>query len=464
MADKLWSGRFSGKSHPAAEAFTESVSFDKRLALYDIVGSMAHARMLAKCGVITQDEADRILGGLETLLGKVRGGTFEFRPDLEDVHANVEVALADLIGPVAGKLHTARSRNDQVSLDLRLYLRDVIDDVRARMRSLQTALADLADRYIDSVMPGMTHLQHAQPVSFAHHMLAYFWMFERDHGRMRDARRRTNSMPLGACALAGTSFPIDPERVAKELGFDTVAENSIDAVSDRDFAIEFCAAAAIAMMHVSRLAEEIVLWSSSEFGFVTVDETFATGSSIMPQKRNPDVAELARGKTGRVYGALMALLTIMKGLPLAYDRDMQEDKPPVFDAADTLLATLDVVDKMMKSVTVHTDRLAEATAVGALCATDLADYLVRKGVPFRDAHRCVAGLVKSAIEQARELNELTIDELRAAHEMFDTDALECLSPATAMRLRTSPGGTAPAAVRRQLQRAREILVSEGSES
>jgi len=461
MVDKLWSGRFAERSHPAAEAFTESVSFDYRLAPYDIAGSIVHARMLAECGIIESDEAERIVGGLEKLLGDVQAGTFEFRADLEDVHTNIEVALTELIGPVAGKLHTARSRNDQVALDLRMYLRDVIDDVRSGIRSLQSTLADLAEKHTETIMPGMTHLQHAQPVSLAHHMLAYFWMFERDAGRMADARRRVNSMPLGAAALAGTSFPIDRDFVARELGFDSVAENSIDAVSDRDFAIEFCSAAAIVMMHISRLAEEIVLWSSAEFGFVTVDETFATGSSIMPQKRNPDVAELARGKTGRVYGALVALLTLMKGLPLAYNRDMQEDKPPLFDAADTLLATLNITDKMMASVTVHTDRLAESTAVGAVCATDLADYLVRKGVPFRDAHRCVAALVKTGLETGRELNQLTIEGLREAHELFDDDALDCLSAESALHLRTSHGGTAPDTVRAQLECARKVLDAGG---
>jgi len=457
MAEKLWSGRFSRPSHPSAEAYTESVSFDCRLAIYDIVGSIAHAKMLGKCKIISREDAGKIVDGLETLMERVGAGAFEFTADLEDVHTNIEVALTELIGPVAGKLHTARSRNDQVSLDLRMYVRDAIDGVLGATRSLQATLTDLAERYIETVMPGMTHMQHAQPVSFAHHVMAYFWMLERDVARMDDTRRRVNSMPLGAGALAGTTFPIDRNFVAKELGFDSVAENSIDAVSDRDFAIEFCSAASIAMMHVSRLAEEIVLWSSPEFGFVTVDETFATGSSIMPQKRNPDVAELARGRTGRVYGALVALLTVMKGLPLAYDRDMQEDKLPVFEAADTLLATLDVVDRMMKSVTVHTERLAEAAADGALCATDLADYLVLEGVPFRDAHHCVAQLVKSAGEKGHRLSELNVDELRQANELFDEDALECLSLEGALRRRTSQGGTAPDAVREQIDCARKKL-------
>jgi len=460
MAEKLWSGRFGDRRDPAAESFTESVSFDARLAPYDILGSIAHARMLGRCNIVPSADAEQIVAGLDQLLDQVRAGTFEFRTDLEDVHTNIETALTELVGPVAGKLHTARSRNDQVALDLRMYVRDVIDDVCRAVRAVQRALAELADRHTETLMPGMTHLQHAQPVSFAHHMLAYFWMFDRDVGRMRDARRRVNSMPLGAGALAGTSFPVDRRFVADELGFDTVAENSMDAVSDRDFAIEFSAAAAVTMMHVSRLAEEIVLWSSPEFGFVTVDETFATGSSIMPQKRNPDVAELARGKTARVYGSLVALLTLMKGLPLAYDRDMQEDKPPLFDAADTVLATLDVLGRMIGSITVHTDRLADAASVGAMCATDLADYLVRKGVPFREAHRCIAELVRSCVEKGSPLEELTAGQLRDAHELFDDDALECLSPDTAMRLRTSHGGTAPETVRTQLDRVRAALEGE----
>ncbi|MCD6287697.1 MAG: argininosuccinate lyase [Candidatus Hydrogenedentes bacterium] len=356
MAEKLWAGRFSGISDPIAETYTESVSFDSWLAPYDIMGSIAHVRMLARCGIITEAESCRIIDGLESINRDICDGTFKFRPELEDVHTNIEVALTERIGPSGGKLHTARSRNDQVALDMHLYVRDAVDETRELLRSIQKTIKELAEQHVETVMPGMTHLQHAQPVSFAHHIMAYFWMFERDHQRFSDLRRRVNVMPLGAGALAGTPFPIDRQFVAELLDFDSVSENSIDAVSDRDFVIEFCSVAAISMMHISRLAEELVMWSSDEFGFISIDERYATGSSIMPQKRNPDVAEIARGKTGRAYGALMNLLTIMKGLPLAYDRDMQEDKPPLFDAADTLVATLYVVNGMLATIEVRTER------------------------------------------------------------------------------------------------------------
>lgn len=457
MADKLWSGRFSKGSDPLAEAYTESVSFDTWLAPYDIIGSMAHVRMLAHCGILSNSERDEIVAGLESIGEDVVKGDFEFRHDLEDVHTNIEVALTERVGPVGGKLHTARSRNDQVVLDMRLYVRDAIDETREALRCVQAAIKRLAEEHVETVMPGMTHMQHAQPVSFGHHMMAYFWMFERDHQRFTDMRRRVNVLPLGTGALAGSSFPIDRRFVADDLGFDDVSENSIDTVSDRDFAIEFCGAASIVMMHVSRLCEEIVMWSSDEFRFVVVDETYATGSSIMPQKRNPDVAELARGKTGRVYGSLMALLTVMKGLPLAYDRDMQEDKPAVFDTADTLVQTLCVIEGMVSTLAVQPDRLAAATAVGALCATDLADYLVRKGMPFRDAHNCVGRIVQKCVNEGMALNELTVDDLKTASDLFEGDALECLSPVSAMNTRNSPGGTAPESVRAQIDQAKGLL-------
>jgi argininosuccinate lyase len=457
MADKLWAGRFSKGADPIAETYTESVSFDNWLAPYDIMGSIAHVRMLAHCGIINAPECSRIVEGLDSIREDIIKGEFEYRLELEDVHTNIEVALTERIGPVGGRLHTGRSRNDQIALDMRLYVRDAVDETCELIRSLQKTIKQLAEQHVETVMPGMTHLQHAQPVSFAHHIMAYFWMFERDYGRFSDLRKRVNVMPLGAGALAGTSFPIDRQFVAKELGFDSVSRNSIDTVSDRDFVIEFCAAASISMMHVSRLAEEIVMWSSDEFSFVVVDEKYATGSSIMPQKRNPDVAELARGKTGRVYGALINLLTIMKALPLAYDRDMQEDKPPMFDAADTLVATLCVVEGMIGTLEVRVDRLSEATATGALCATDLADYLVRKGLPFRKAHKCVAQLVQKCVDKGTALDMLTVDELNEASELFEEDALECLSPVSAMRMRRSEGGTAPEAVRKQIEQAEQLL-------
>ncbi|HEX7550043.1 MAG TPA: argininosuccinate lyase, partial [Candidatus Methylomirabilis sp.] len=378
---KAWGGRFGAETHKQVEAFTASIDVDRRLAPYDIQGSIAHARMLAKCGILTKAEGEKIVAGLAEIREEIARGEFRYDQALEDIHMHVERRLTERIGEVGGKLHTARSRNDQVALDLRLYLRETIGVIREGIRTLQRVLVSKAEVHLNTVMPGYTHVQRAQPILLAHHLLAYFEMFQRDRDRLADCLTRVNVLPLGAGALAGTTLPIDRAYVAKLLDFPVVAANSEDAVSDRDFALEFLSAAAILAMHISRLAEELVLWASAEFGFIDLPDAFATGSSIMPQKKNPDVAELARGKTGRVYGALFTLLTIMKGLPLSYNRDLQEDKPPIFDAADTIQQMLDVLPPMLSAIGFRVDRMRAAASEGFLNATDLADYLVTKGIP-----------------------------------------------------------------------------------
>ncbi|MBI2458854.1 MAG: argininosuccinate lyase, partial [candidate division NC10 bacterium] len=386
---KPWGGRFEAETHGQVEAFTASIHFDQRLAPHDIAGSIAHARMLQKCGILSKAEVDAIVAGLEEILKEIERGEFRTDPALEDIHMHIERRLVEKIGDVGGKLHTARSRNDQVALDLRLYLREAIGKIRDQIRSLQEALVAEAEVHLGTVMPGYTHLQRAQPILLAHHLLAYFEMFQRDRDRFADCLTRVNVLPLGAGALAGTTLPIDRAYVAKLLNFPKVAANSVDAVADRDFAVEFLAGCAVLAMHVSRLAEELVLWASAEFGFIELPDAFATGSSMMPQKKNPDVAELARGKAGRVYGSLLALLTMLKGLPLSYNRDLQEDKEPVFDAVDTIRQTLDVLPPMLKAIKFRPERMRAAAAEGFLNATDLAEYLVTKGVPFREAHDTV---------------------------------------------------------------------------
>jgi argininosuccinate lyase len=454
---KPWGGRFTEATNALVEEFTASIPYDWRLYPYDIAGSIAHATMLGKRGIIAKREADRIIRGLEDILKEIRTGAFEFQVELEDVHMNIENRLIQKIGPVGGKLHTARSRNDQVALDLRMYLRDEIVDIHDLLRALQKVIVALADRHSDVVMPGYTHLQRAQPVLFGHHLLAYYEMFDRDLGRLKDCFRRVDMMPLGSGALAGTVLPIDRLFVAQLLGFSGVCENSIDAVSDRDFAIEFTAACAQIMMHLSRLSEEIVIWSSTEFGFITIADAFTTGSSLMPQKKNPDVAELTRGKTGRVYGSLMSLLTIMKGLPLAYNRDMQEDKEPVFDAADTVARTLPVVAEMLQSITVHSAAMRTAAEDGFITATDLADYLVRKGMPFRRAHEIVGRAVTRAMELKCGLGTLALREYRKLTPLIRDDVYDALSLEASVGRRMSYGGTAPSNLRKRLQQLKKTL-------
>jgi argininosuccinate lyase len=448
---KPWSGRFTEATNELVEEFTASIPYDWRLYPYDIAGSMVHAAMLGRQGIIPKKEADRIIRGLETILKEIVSGAFEFSVELEDIHMNIEQRLIEKIGPVGGKLHTARSRNDQVALDIRMYLRDEIAGLHELLTALQKVIVDLADRYRDVVLPGYTHLQRAQPVLLGHHLLAYYEMFERDRGRLEDCFRRVNVMPLGAGALAGTVLPIDRKFVAKQLGFSGLCENSMDAVSDRDFAIEFVSACAQIMMHLSRLSEELVIWSSSEFGFITISDAFTTGSSIMPQKKNPDVAELTRGKTGRVYGSLMALLTLMKGLPLAYNRDMQEDKEPLFDAADTVSLSLPVFTGMLKGVTIHREAMRRAAEDGFITATDLADYLVRKGMPFRQAHEVVGRAVLRAMELQCGLAGLPLAEYKRFSPLIRDDVYEALSVEASVSRRTSQGGTAPANLKKRLE-------------
>jgi argininosuccinate lyase len=457
--DKPWAGRFGGATDQAVEAYTASIDVDRRLYRQDIAGSIAHAHMLAAQGIIPQDDADAIVRGLEEIRREIEEGCFPWRPELEDVHMNIEARLAEKIGEAAGRLHTARSRNDQVVTDLRLYVKEAIARTLAAQRRLQGSLLDLAEANRDVIVPGYTHLQRAQPLLLAHHLLAYFEMLDRDAARFADCLVRTDVLPLGSGALAGVPYPIDRAAVARELGFARVSENSVDAVSDRDFVVEFLAAAAVCMMHLSRLAEEIVLWSSAEFGFVALPDAFATGSSIMPQKKNPDVAELARGRTGRVYGNLLSVLTMLKGTPLAYNRDLQEDKRAFFEAEDVLLSTLDVFARMLPALRFDGERTLAAASAGYALATDLADYLVRKGVPFREAHAAVGKLVRYAEERGKAFSELSLAEYRRFSDRFDADVLK-LDVRAALAARDVPGGTAPRRVRAALRRARRRLSSQ----
>jgi argininosuccinate lyase len=456
---EAWSARFSEPVAELVKRYTASVDFDKRLALHDIEGSLAHADMLQAAGLLSAADLAAIRGGMATIRGEIERGEFAWSIDLEDVHLNVEKRLTDLVGDAGKRLHTGRSRNDQVATDIRLWLRATIDDTSALLGALQSALVELADAHAETIMPGFTHLQVAQPVTFGHHLMAYVEMFARDAERMADCRRRVNRLPLGAAALAGTSYAIDRERVARTLGFDGVCANSLDAVSDRDFAIEFCAAASIAMVHVSRLSEELVLWMSPRVGFVDLADRFCTGSSIMPQKKNPDVPELARGKTGRVVGHLTALLVLMKGQPLAYNKDNQEDKEPLFDVADTLTATLRIFVDLVGGIRVQADRMRQAAAEGFSTATDLADYLVKKGLPFRDAHEAVAHAVREAADAGRDLSELPLETLRRFSPLVGEDVYAVLTPEGSVAARDHIGGTAPAQVRRAVAAARARLAS-----
>jgi argininosuccinate lyase len=452
-----WSGRFSEPVSELVKRYTASVHFDKRLAEFDIRGSLAHARMLNAAGIVSAEDLAAIESGMSQILEEIRSGRFEWSLDAEDVHLNIERRLTALVGEAGKRLHTGRSRNDQVATDVRLWLRSAIDDILGLIRALQGALLDLAEQHADTAMPGFTHLQVAQPVTFGHHLLAYFEMLGRDAERLADCRARVNRLPLGAAALAGTSFPIDREMVARELGFDGVCGNSLDAVSDRDFAIEFCAAAALTMTHLSRFSEELILWMSPSFGFITLADRFCTGSSIMPQKKNPDVPELVRGKTGRVNGDLVALLTVMKGQPLAYNKDNQEDKEPLFDAVDTVADTLRVFAEMVPGITAHKEAMRAAAMRGFSTATDLADYLVRKGLPFRDAHEAVARAVRAAEAKGCDLAALSLSELRQFSERIGEDVYRVLTLEGSLASRNHIGGTAPAQVRAAITRARAAL-------
>jgi argininosuccinate lyase len=452
------SGRFSEPVAELVKQYTASVDFDQRLAEADIAGSLAHARMLAAIGVLTAADLAAIERGLAAIRGEIERSEFVWSRDFEDVHLNIEKRLIALIGDAGKRLHTGRSRNDQVATDLRLYVRSAIDDLATRIAALRRALLDLAEAHAATVMPGFTHLQVAQPVTFGHHLMAYDAMFSRDAERFADCRTRVNRLPLGSAALAGTGFPIERDRVARELGFDGVCENSLDAVSDRDFAIEFAAAAALTMMHLSRFAEELVLWSSPGFGFVRLADRFCTGSSIMPQKKNPDVPELVRAKSGRVFGDLVALLTIMKGQPLAYNKDNQEDKEPVFDVVDTLLPTLIIVtDLVAGGIEVDAGRMRAAAGTGYATATDLADYLVRKGVPFRDAHEAVAQAVRHAEARQVDLAQLPLDALQRFSPLIDDDVYGVLTLDGSVASRNRAGGTAPEQVRNAIRAARAAL-------
>jgi argininosuccinate lyase len=452
-----WSGRFAEPTTELVQRFTASVSFDRRLAEFDIEASIAHSRMLHAVGIIGNTDLAAIEMGLAQIRSEIRAGAFPWSEAHEDVHFNIERRLIELAGEPGKRLHTARSRNDQVATDMRLYLRTAIDQALFLIRNLQRALLDLADDHAETVMPGYTHLQVAQPVSFGHHLMAYFEMLARDAQRFADCRKRVNRLPLGAAALAGTSFPIDRQMVAKELGFDGVCENSIDAVSDRDFAIEFCAGAALAMTHLSRFCEELVLWANPRFGFVEIADGFCTGSSIMPQKRNPDVAELIRGKTGRVNGHLVALLTLMKGQPLAYNRDNQEDKEPLFDTVDTLTACLAVFTEMLGGIKVNREAMAAAARQGHATATDLAEYLARKGVPFREAHEAVAQAVRFAESRGCDLAELKLFELQRFSSVITEEVYSTLSLEGSLKSRSHLGGTAPVRVKAAIAKARKSL-------
>ncbi|MDO8925913.1 MAG: argininosuccinate lyase [Sideroxyarcus sp.] len=457
--NQTWSGRFNEPVAELVKRYTASVDFDKRLALFDIQGSLAHAQMLATCNIISAQDLKDIQRGLSQIENEIISGDFDWQLDLEDVHLNIEKRLTTLVGDAGKRLHTGRSRNDQVATDIRLYLRSEIDNIVGLLKELQTSLLDLAQHHTHTIMPGFTHLQVAQPVSFAHHLMAYFEMCQRDIGRFGDARKRVNRLPLGAAALAGTSYPIKREYVAELLDFDGVCENSLDAVSDRDFAIEFTASSALVMTHLSRLSEELILWMNPRFGFIDIADRFCTGSSIMPQKKNPDVPELVRGKTGRVNGNLVALLTLMKGQPLAYNKDNQEDKEPLFDTVDTLTLTLRIYADMMRGITVKPEAMRRAALQGYATATDLADYLVKKGLPFRDAHEAVALAVRHAEQKGCDLAELKLDELQQFSALIADDIYGVLTLEGSLAARNHTGGTAPNQVEAAIARARKLLAS-----
>ncbi len=456
-SEKPWGGRFSEPTDAFVEKFTASVGFDQRLYHHDITGSIAHATMLAEVGVLTSKERDQIIEGLKGVKADIEAGNFQWSVSLEDVHMNIEARLTDRIGITGKKLHTGRSRNDQVATDIRLYLRDEIDVIAEELKRLQAGLLDLAEREADTIMPGFTHLQTAQPVTFGHHLLAWYEMLVRDAERLQDCRKRVNVMPLGAAALAGTTYPIDRAMTARLLGFDRPTENSLDSVSDRDFAIEFCSFAALLMTHLSRFSEELVLWTSAQFDFIDLPDRFCTGSSIMPQKKNPDVPELVRGKTGRVNGHLISLLTLMKSQPLAYNKDNQEDKEPLFDAVDTLAGCLRAFADMIPAIEPNREVMREAARRGFATATDLADYLVRKGVAFRDAHEIVGKAVALGLEKKKDLSDMSLAELRQFSDQIDDDVFEVLTLEGSVSARDHIGGTAPDQVRAAVKRGRDAL-------
>jgi argininosuccinate lyase len=457
----MWGGRFKGGSSDIMSEINVSIGFDKRLAVQDILGSKAHVTMLAAQGIVSNSDAAKICSGLEQVLAEIEAGTFEFKTDLEDIHMNVESRLSELIGPAAGRLHTARSRNDQVATDFRLWLRDEIDAVVPAIKDLQLALIEQADRAADYVMPGFTHLQNAQPITFGHHLMAYVEMFQRDRDRFRDCRKRLNESPLGSAALAGTPYPIDRDHTAKALGFDRPTANSMDAVASRDFALEFLGAASIHAMHLSRLADEIVLWMSAQFRFVKLSDAFTTGSSIMPQKRNPDAAELVRAKIGRIAGAFQSLIMVMKGLPLTYSKDMQEDKEPVFQAVDALMLSIAATSGMMRDLVPQKDNMLAAAKLGFTTATDLADWLVqKKGIPFREAHHIAGALVSEAEKKGCGLEDLSLEEMRLISSEIEESVYEVLSVEASVAARKSFGGTAPECVRKAVAAARTKLLAE----
>ncbi|WP_188399559.1 argininosuccinate lyase [Sporomusa sp. GT1] len=454
---KLWGGRFAKSTDVMVEEFTSSISFDNRMYRQDIAGSMAHARMLAKCGIISHEDAKLIIDGLQGILADIEAGNFSFEVSLEDIHMNIEKRLTERIGPAGGRLHTARSRNDQVALDTHMYVREQVAEIAGLLFELEQAVLDTAEKYPDVIMPGYTHLQRAQPILFSHHMMAYFFMFERDFRRLKGVWESADIMPLGAGALAGTTFPIDREAVARELKFGRIYENSLDAVSDRDYILEFLSFASILMMHLSRISEEIILWSSTEFSFIELDDAHCTGSSIMPQKKNPDVAELVRGKTGRVFGHLMAMLTVAKGLPLAYNKDLQEDKEGLFDTIDTVKFSLTVYAAMLRGMKVNVSAMRQALRTDFSNATDMADYLVKKGLPFRQAHEVVGKCVAYCLSEQKTLTDLTLKEFEQFSPLFAADIIDAISVETCVAARNSMGGTSPTQVGHAVTIAKSIL-------
>lgn len=457
---KPWAGRFKGKTSKIVESFTESISFDHRLWRYDVRGSIAHAKMLGKQGIIPKEDSEKIINGLRDIAHEIESGKFRFRKDLEDIHMNIEAALIKKIGDVGGKLHTARSRNDQVALDLRLYLRAETREILSLIKKFQKTLLNIATKHLNSLMPGYTHMQRAQPVLLSHHLLAYVEMLQRDIERLKDASKRINLLPLGSCAIAGTALPIDRVYVAKLLGFEGISQNSIDAVSDRDFAIEFLSNTALLIMHLSRLAEELILWSAEEFRFIELPDAYTTGSSIMPQKKNPDVAELIRGKTGRVYGNLLSLLTVMKGLPLSYNRDLQEDKLPVFDTVDTVKSCLIILNEMLPVTRFNTKRMHKTAGNAYSTATDIAEYLVKKGTPFRKAHEITGKIVLYCIEKKKRFEDLTLKELNTFSNLITSDIYSCLKAEESVRNKKSLGGTSLDEVIKQIRRLRKTVSSK----
>ncbi len=457
LSDKMWAGRFSKQLDEQVNDFNSSISVDHRMFKQDIGGSIAHATMLSEQGIILKDDAEQIIGGLEGILSDIESGELQFDPAAEDIHMFVEAELTKRIGDVGKRLHTARSRNDQVALDIRLYLRDEVAETVELIRNLIKTVTDTAEKYKDTVMPGYTHLQRAQPITFGQHLLAYAGMLIRDMGRFSDAVKRMNVSPLGSCALAGTTYPTDRRRVAELISMDGIVENSLDGVSDRDFAVELASASALLMMHLSRFSEEIIMWSSWEFKFIELDDAYSTGSSIMPQKKNPDIAELVRGKTGRVYGNLITLLTMLKGLPLAYNKDMQEDKEAIFDSFDTVKQCLPIFTSMLSTMTVNKDKMRAAAAGGFINATDLADYLTKKGMPFRTAYKISGTLVAYCIERGKVLEELTLEEMREHSELFEGDVYDAINLENCTFSRTSEGGTALSSVEKQIENIKKSM-------